>query len=384
MTKKTIFFWVSYTLLYISLFFGDVKIPEQISVISDSIRMFSYLFSLLGLFLISLNYRSIIIISIWGALTLSYGLYTKDFYWSVLILLILLSKNIEPELFFKKSSKLLLMLTLLIIALFLIGILPDVLTYRYSVNILQKARHSFGFYHSNVLPLITFYLEAYYIVIYKEKIKTLNILAFFAISLLLFYFCDSRNAFYLVTLLSVLAIIIKHIRTKNFDRYLYYLVKYSTVIMSIFSVAMLFLLLLGGIWDKIDTLFSGRFRLAVFKMRRVGIHLINFKSNSDFFSDSINYITGDKLETIAIDNGYLYIILRYGILTIIFYWFISFALAKKQHRNSFCLIAFLAIFIANFIDNDLTDYLFLPMILYAFSDNKNMRYEKHKQPLHIL
>ena len=138
--------------------------------------------------------------------------------------------------------------------------------------------------------------------------------------------------------------------------------------MSIFSFSMMFLLLKGGIWNTIDVFFSGRFRLAIFKMRRIGLHLINIMSNESFVNDNITYVNGKDLSTIALDNGYLYIILRYGILFLFVYFLIAYRLAKKSKENICVLGALIAVFIANFIDNYLVDYSFLPFIIWAFND----------------
>ena len=138
--------------------------------------------------------------------------------------------------------------------------------------------------------------------------------------------------------------------------------------MSSFSFSMMFLLLKGGIWNTIDTFFSGRFRLAIFKMRRIGLHLINIMSNESFVKDNITYVDGKDISSIVLDNGYLYVILRYGILIILFYFLIAYCLSKKNKGNACVLGALIAVFIANFVDNDLVDYSFLPFILWAFND----------------
>lgn len=127
------------------------------------------------------------------------------------------------------------------------------------------------------------------------------------------------------------------------------------------------LLLKGGIWNTIDDFFSGRFRLAIFKMRRIGLHLINIMSNESFVNDNITYVDGKNMSSIVLDNGYLYVLLRYGILILLIYFFIAYCLAKKNKGNACVLGALIAVFIANFVDNDLVDYSFFPFILWAFN-----------------
>ena len=68
-------------------------------------------------------------------------------------------------------------------------------------------------------------------------------------------------------------------------------------------------------------------------MRRIGIHFINIMSNEFFVKDDITYVNGQNINTIALDNGYLYIILRYGILILFFYCIVAYFLAKKNRWN---------------------------------------------------
>ena len=84
--------------------------------------------------------------------------------------------------------------------------------------------------------------------------------------------------------------------------------------------------------------------------------------------DNITYVDGKDISSIVLDNGYLYVLLRYGILILLIYFFIAYCLAKKNKGNACVLGALIAVFIANFVDNDLVDYSFFPFILWAFND----------------
>ena len=105
------------------------------------------------------------------------------------------------------------------------------------------------------------------------------------------------------------------------------------------------------------------------------------------FNDNITYANGQNLSTVVLDNGYLYIILRYGILVLFFYFFIAYLLAQKNKKNICILGTIVMVFIANFVDNDLVDYSFLPFILWAFNDfgtnkvikNLRVKFEKIKE-----
>lgn len=382
--KREIFFYISYILLFISLFIGDVYDLGMNSQIAKIIRMLSYLFVLAQVFYFKLDGKELFKFAALFAVTLVYALSTKDLYWSILILIIYGSKNIEQDKILKISISLLICGIIIVLGLCLLGVLPDRITARDVSVADMSSRHSLGFYHSNVLPLVVLYLESYYIFLKKERVKQSIILLFLGIAIILNSVCNSRNAFGLTVLLSVMILFEKNIGTSNFfKKVAFYVSKYSVVVLSAFSYAMMFLLLRGGIWNTIDNFFSGRFRLGIFKMRKVGLHLVNLMSNEAFVSDSITYANGDLLGTVALDNGYIYVILRYGILIILFYFIISFFLSKKARGNMYVLCVLIIVFVANFVDNDLVDYSFLPFILFAFDNFQISERVYHKNKVKL-
>lgn len=367
--KNNILFYFAYILLYVSLFFGDIYDAGTNASIIRGVRLLSYIFIIITFLTIGFTFSVWVKLSIIFLITIIYGAITKDLYWCILILFICCAKKSNPKKILYISIFILITGILCVLFLCFIGMLPDVLTARDNSIVDSFNRHSFGFYHSNVLPLIVFYLESYYILLKKEKIKYLSVIFFVFISIILNFTCNSRNSFYLCLLLSILVIIQKRFGFSNRIKHiLYKTTKYSVCIMSLFSYVMMFLLSRGGIWNTIDSFFSGRFRLGIFKMRYVGLHFINFMSNEHFTSDPITYLNGQTLKNIVLDNGYIYVLLRYGVLFVLFYIFVSFILANKSKENIYELCVLLVVFIANFIDNDLVDYSFLPFILFAFCD----------------
>lgn len=367
--KTDLLFYSSYIFLYISLFLGDIYDPGVLDGISRFIRLISYGLVVLYFFFYKSRARDFLKFTIILAGTLLYGFKTGDLYWSTLFILIYCAKQINIDSIFNISSKILMSGITIVLICCAFGLLPDVITARDSINTNEFIRHSLGFYHSNVLPLLVFYLEVYYIFMRKNKVKKTVISLFLIIALSLNIICNSRNAFFLCLFLSVFVLYEKFVGVKaTTKRILSIVTKYSVPVMAIFSGAMMYLLLKGGIWEKVDAIFSGRFRLAIFKMRRVGLHLINFMSNESFIRDNITYVNGKELDSVVLDNGYLYVMLRYGILILLFYFVLAILLSNKAKNNTYVLVVFLAVFVANFVDNDLVDYSFLPFILVAFNN----------------
>lgn len=368
--KSEVPFYLSYICLYISLFMGDLYRTDSIADIAKIIRLFSYVLIVISVFQYKFTIKEFFKLFIFFILTLTYGISTSDFYWSILVLLIYGSKQIKVNNIFTVSTIIIKCGIVLVLFFCLIGILPDAITTRDSTTAAYDyIRHSLGFFHSNVLPLLLLYLEIYYVFMRKGKVSSTKIMVFTILAIFLYFICNSRNAFILSCFLSCFTVIENHTKSNNsISRLLYSATKFSVPIMAAFSYSMMFLLLKGGVWNAIDAFFSGRFRLAIFKMRRVGLHLINIMSNEEFITDNVSYVNGKVLNTVILDNGYLYIMLRYGILIVIFYITVSYLLAKKTKGNSCLLGTLIVVFFANFVDNDLVDYSFLPFILWAFND----------------
>lgn len=346
---------------------GDIYDIGNMDIWVRYLRLCSYILIFISCIKLKLSQNEFFQMTAVLIVTMLYAMKTGDLYWSILILLIYSSKKINIKNIYNISLRIIVVGIIGVLILCMIGVLPDILTSRNTIEQIDYNRHSFGFYHSNVLPLLVFYLEVYYICIAKEKARDKVIISFVIIASVVNFLCHSRNALILSILLSIFFWFAKKKRRGN-HKILYGITILSIPCMSAFSYAMMYLLLKGGIWNTIDTLFSGRFRLAIFKMRRIGLHLINIMSNESFVSDNIVYIDGKKMSTVVLDNGYLYILLRYGILILLFYFGVAYLLAKKNRGNACILGTLVLVFIANFVDNDLVDYSFLPFILWAFND----------------
>lgn len=364
--KKEFAFYLSYIMLYVSLFIGDVYSINELDAVAKLLRLGSYALIAVSSINLKLKRNDFFCLVVIFITTLFYGLKTGDLYWSILILFIYNTKKINTENIYKISYKTIVIGIIIVLGCCALGLLPDVLTSRDTVKSISFDRHSFGFYHSNVIPLLIFYLEVYYICIAKEKVKDLAIVLYMFSAFIASFFCNSRNALFCSVILSIFVLFEKR-KSQRTHRFLYKVAILEVPCLSLFSFAMMFLLLKGGIWNSIDTAFSGRFRLAIFKMRRIGLHLINIMSNNDFLNDNLVYVNGKKLDTIVLDNGYLYVMLRYGFLILVFYFIVAFLLADKNKRNGCVLYAVITVFIINFVDNDLVDYSFLPFILWAFN-----------------
>lgn len=357
-------FDIAYIFLFFSFFLGDVEI--QIGNVGSIMRYVTYVLLLVQFISLSkFKVEELLWLSVLFFLGILFFLITGDFYWAVVVLIIYNTKKLDDNRLVKFEMNLLIVATITVLLLCTLGILPDILTAREGAEYVGT-RHSFGFYHSNVLPLIILYIGVYYVWLKQEKTNLLFIFIWFLTEVTLYKLCVSRNAFYLSILFASFVLIVRKIRIKrNVWSLLEKIEKILVPLYATFSVSMFFLLMKGGIYDKLDSVFSGRFRAGIYKMRNIGIGLIRFISYEDYMKDNI-----------IIDNGYLYVMLRYGMLFIVFYALLNYMVVKKANKNPYKLICIFIVLTANLIDNDLVDYSFLPFIIIAFSDMYNRLQKK--------
>lgn len=178
--KRELLFYLSYIIVYISLFIGDIYNDGDLDTFARYLRICSYILIFISCIKLKRKKKEIFQMLVILMFTLLYAMKTGDLYWSILILLIYNSKRAKIEEIYKISLNIIVIGIISVFILCVVGILPDVLTTRNTVEQINYNRHSFGFYHSNVLPLLVFYLEVYYICIKKEKVRD-AMLAFFVI-----------------------------------------------------------------------------------------------------------------------------------------------------------------------------------------------------------
>lgn len=352
----------AYILFYCALFFSDLVI--DIAIVSKVLKYTSYLFFAICCFEKKYKKKEFIISVLSILFSLLLALFTKDFYFAILFLIIICSKfSKENDRFiFNLSFYSLLLLATITVILALLGILDIVNTPTDS----YPERLGMGFYHSNVLPLIILYLLSYRFYIKSGNIGLTEIIIWLIIIIATFGICKSRNSLVLSIIIIAMCIIKQHKKSQNYFNAAFkikpfqFFCKNSILILSAGS---LLLTLIAGTGIKIvysiNRFFSGRFALAYLKMRMVGLHFINLMDGTKF--DEVGY---------TLDNGYLYTILRYGIIFILLYVFVQKSFVDKMKKNNFMIFEFTIITVANFIDNDLYSYGFLPFIIVSAANFK--------------
>lgn len=376
--KTEYLFILCYCLFFISLFIDDVAfINFDCSII---VKIMKFLVMILSTFLLlkqkweKEDFLKIFLTISFGALIL---FFTGDFFWLIIIMMAFASRTVDKKVIFRASIFLIIALSLIVILLCLIGVLPDIYTYR--SNLSDNMRHSFGFMHSASLPLCIFYLSTYYVMIDKNmKSKRFVLLFLSFLSIILFKLCGSRNAFYLTILTTSLVVLESFFYNKKIImKFLNILSKYIFIICAAVSILPGLLRYYGifsNFWYSFDTIFTNRSLLFSSAINTYGIHFLNNMSYSEFTNQTV-LINSIRQNGVVLDSAYVYMLIRYGVVILIFLWFVFKALYKKNSGSySGCLIIIL-IALANIIDNDLLSYGALPFMLigirYLWTKPKN-------------
>lgn len=363
--KKEIFFLFSYICFFVSLFLSDVAIEYGIDSFTRKLRYMSYLLAFIQLVLHREKPKRFMIEIIIFIITMIFFVHTNDIYLPMLTVLIVGSRDSSEERVCNISLQLLTIGTILAVAGSLIGIIPDIMTAKaFSTDL---TRHSYGFYHSNVLPNNLLMIQILAIWKYKDKISNLVILMFWVLHIFIYNLCGSRMSLIvgIVITLSIIVLKARFFLLKG-KKILNIIAYFITPIFTILSVGFMLLVNTNSLVNKIDLFFSNRFWAAFLKAGRVGVKLFNFNSNEFFYMDGL-----------VIDNGYLFLLMRYGVIALLAINIISIIMVRKNENQIYHLICVISIFTIAFIDNSFLSYRFLPFLIFTFLKlNKKLNYDR--------
>ena len=149
------------------------------------------------------------------------------------------------------------------------------------------------------------------------------------VDLVIYYFCGSRNSLF-TTFLLVLGkwFIDSVIETGRFKKIINRIVgfgaKLIVPLLTAFSVFIPLMLDKVAFFRILDFMLSYRFTYIASMIQNLGISLIPKMTNKAYFGNAI-----------VIDNGYAFLIIRYGVLMIIFLSILIYCVAKKYKNNDY-------------------------------------------------
>ena len=354
LSLSDLMFFIPYTLYFLSFFLEDLPLEGSWFTIIKLIRYLSYALFMLDGVVISRNVLNLKAVSILALLAVYVGimLFTKDTYFLSLAVIVYTAQKVKIKKVFKVSYYLLIVFTAAVLLLVAAGVLENT-----NLILNGRSRYTLGFYHSNVFPLIVFYIFAYRLIM--GRVKKYEFILWIAAAVMVFRVCNSRSG--IIGMAAVIGLYlffsVFNFNYKNF--FIKFVFKYSFLWLSIFNFAMIILLpkRIRSVY-MLNQMFTGRFALSYLKMRDLGFHFISLLPGSAFSSS--RYV---------IDSGYSYVLLKYGLLFTLFYVVLQAKLFNKYKHRKEIIFVYFGVTLTNFIDNDLFSYGFIPFILLAFSND---------------
>ena len=319
---------IAYALYFISFFVEDVAFTADSTqnMVMKLVRYGSYLIFVFLLFMRKNEAWYRIIICLIGiGLAVVCTLYTRDLYYETLLFIIFSSVVIDPKHFFKLSYWLLLSLTGVVIVGSFVGLIPMVNTPR---TIDGASRLAYGFYHSDVLPLVLFYLIVYRIMMDYQHLKLRRVFLWLALDVIVYLLCDSRNGLVGVGILCAGCICFCKFKRKRY-RILVLAAKYLVIALSLFAIVGMLLQGRGGaLAEFMNSVMTKRLSIAYAQYLSMGLHLFN----------KMDWSTYAKYRYV-LDNGYIFVAMRYGLAFLPFYWVVHFFAARKNKYLPVVLVA---------------------------------------------
>lgn len=330
------FLYIIYLCLIVLMYtLESINIPFN-SIVHDFILFLSLFF--LGLYsLISYStYSNIILRFLFVFIGILYYVFTKETVFSIVILTVALTNKINFDYVLKilAFEKLILFISSTLLSIF--NYIP--------FNIVQSERglrYGFGYSHPNIFALEAFVILLLFYMIVGNKLKfVIKNIIFLFLSTVIYCFSQTRTTF----ALSIITIIL-FCFLKLKDKKIFNVLKYMPFACFMFSIFFSWAFTLNtnnfifkNILEIIDKLFSHRFLLGSICFNEFSISIFGGNLNLDILTSKYSYP--------IIDNGYVYMLFSFGILSciILLLWYtftIKFFITQKKYEIAIFISIFL-------------------------------------------
>lgn len=335
------YFYISYLCLIVLMYTLESINISFNAIIHDIILFLSLLF--LGLYALTSysKYNNILIRSLFVFIAILYYLITKETVFSIVILTVVLSNKINIMYVMKilAIEKLILLITSTILSI--LHFIPFTI-----IQSERGIRYAFGYSHPNILALEAFIILLLFYMIIDNKLNFIkkNII-FLILSIAVYYFTQTRTTFVLSIVTIILFCCLKLNNKKIFN-----LLRYVPILCFVFSIffSWAFTLKINNfffqnILESIDSLFSHRFLLGSICFNEFPISIFGGNLNLDILSSKYSYP--------IIDNGYIYILFSFGILSciILLLWYtytLNYFIEKQNYKFAIFISIFLIVAIS--------------------------------------
>lgn len=353
-----------YIFFFVALYIEDIAFNNPITHIIKFMKIFTIIMLCIMLFIRFWKLNEIFKIAIMMLLGAAILLFSGDFFWLIILLMGVLSSDVEEKVIFKSSICVMLTLTVLVVILYIFGFLPDVVTYRSDFS--QSGRYSIGFAHSAVLPLIVLYTLCYYVRLRKERSNEVLLFICGVTAIFLYFICESRNAVFFTVCICCSTLLFKDERIrKKTNNLIKFMAKYIFILCALFSILPGYLRNQGILmewWYEYDSIFTNRSMLASSAIEAYGIKFINNMSYEEYTSQVVE-VDSYLQNGIVLDSAYIFVFVRYGVLVLLLLWIIFCGIFSSSKSNVIDCMIVVILALANSIDNDILSYGFLPFMI---------------------
>lgn len=280
------------------------------------------------------NYNNLLVMCfLLLCVTLSY-LVSKDIVILNLMLFLIASKGIHLDKIVKVDLVIKIIMLFTIFLLYYAGYTQQIIDYTNTRGI----RYSFGFGHPNTLGVYIMGICADIAYLNFSRKKKLWYIVMIVAAIFLEINCDSRGSVACIILLLVLSFLMPKLQNNKIIKNIMIYIFPTFMILS-FVVAYIFMINSNNeILLQLDELFSSRISLTAAFLKEYSIHL--------FGSRFINYGTGTIGTTFVLDNAYMSLLIKFGLLVaLLFIVYIPKCLKSAFNNKQYPLIICLFVFI---------------------------------------
>lgn len=348
-------FYLSYSLFLFCYTFNNVTFLQRYISYIDLFSLFLLFISIL---LKSKTYerKAFITIVLIGGILLISSFFSKDLMLVRIFLFIIAMKEMNFKKVIRYDFYVRIIFTIIVLLLYKLGLTNTLEFYRDGV-----IRNTLGFIHPNTFSVMVYTIVMEYIFIYVSKFK----LRTFLLLLLAFIFIDkvsdSRTG-ELSLIVFMIMVLLDNVSTKT-KKVAFKITKYVPLIMILISFIMIYLYKNNVVQiQKLNLILSGRIHYGQAFLDTYGIKL--FGQEVKMFE--LIYSSINNLSSWVLDNSYLLLLIRYGLLcTIIFYKAIvdSIKVIKNEYSNSYLIYIVLTYLIMGAFETSLIKLQYNPFIL---------------------
>lgn len=360
---ENILFYLAYSLYFMALMTENLSVDNMHTVkqilvfMSVGILFIDYMKKYLLGHVFGLRFSLfVLMLSIVAFLVIYMAVTTKDYYLIAVVMLAVGMRKLDMKEFFRISFVILLFLTTIVVLSSVIGIIPMVSSVRKTAYNHGGVRYAMGFKGGLFLPNIIVYCVCYYYS-FKGKMKLIDFIFFQILGIIVFLLCDSRNGMIALEIMYVFLLFWKI--SKKSDRLKKMIGFVASISFSLIAILSIYLLNAYKIKTALSVIandiLSGRLWAAMMNSFSSPFEWIHFESSIQFM-ENLKY---------AYDNGYYFVMARYGYIMLILLCIVVFFICKymQDEDNYTAILGLIVVGLLNFIDNGLISYGFLPYIL---------------------